>query len=175
MKTKILSFLLLSSLFLTSCDPLENLLTFYISDEATFSVNSGLPINSPIEIPTPDITTNSTKEFENNSSKASLVKDIKLNQLKLSITNPSDKTFSFLKEIHLYISTNDTDEIELAYLTNINASTNVLDLTCTSAKLDKYVKSSSYKIRTKITTKETVTQKIDLKAIMRYKVTANPF
>lgn len=174
MKIKILSICLLTSLLFTSCDVLDNLLTFDISDETTFSVNSGLPVNSPFEVPTPDVTTNSTTEFKNNNTKADLVKDVKLRELKLSITNPTDKTFSFLKEIHIYIATNDTDEIELAYLTNINSTANTLGLTCTSAKLDKYIKASSYKLRTQVTTKETLTQKIDLKAIMRFRVTANP-
>lgn len=174
MKTKILSISLLFFLLLSSCEAIDKLLTFYISDEATFSVNTGFPINSPFEVPTPDVTTNSTAEFENNNSKADLVKDVKLKELKLSITNPTDKTFSFLKEIHLYISTNDTDEIELAYLTNINATATSLDLICTSTKLDKYIKANSYKLRTKITTKETVTQKIDLKANMKFRVTADP-
>lgn len=174
MKSKILSISLLLSLLFTSCEVIDNLLTFYISHEASFSVNSGLPINSPFEVPTPDVTTNSTTEFENNNTKADLVKDVKLKELKLSITNPADKTFSFLKEIHIYISTNDTDEIELAYLTNINSTAKSLDLICTSAKLDKYVKATSYKLRTKITTKETLTQKVDLKANMKFRVTADP-
>lgn len=174
MKRKILSISLLLTLLFSSCEVIDKLLTFYISNEATFSVNAGLPINSPFDVATPDVTTNSTTEFENNNTKADLVKDVKLKELKLNITNPADKTFSFLKEIHLYISTNDTDEIELAYLTNINATSNSLDLICTSTKLDKYIKANSYKLRTKITTKETVTQKVDLKANMKFRVTADP-
>ena len=45
------------------------------------------------------VTTNSSAEFENNKTKASLVKDVKIRSLKLSITDPSDKTFTFLKSI----------------------------------------------------------------------------
>ncbi|WP_136668627.1 hypothetical protein [Flavobacterium sp. H122] len=174
MKTKILSISLLLSLLFTSCDVVDNLFTFYISDEASFSVNSGLPVNSPFDAPTPDVTTNSTAEFENNNTNANLVKDVKLKELQLAITSPADKTFSFLKEIHIYISTDDTDEIELAYLTNINTTANTLYLICTSAKLDKYIKASSYKLRTQITTKETLMQKVDFKANMKFRITADP-
>jgi len=163
------------SLFVTSCSEVDKLLTFTISDQTTFKVNSGLPFNTPFEAPTPDVTTNSTSEFENNNTNVNLVKDVKLQELKLSITSPADKTFSFLKSVHMYISTNADDEIELAYLDDINATTNSINLTCTTQKLDKYIKASSYKIRTEVTTRETVTQDIEIKADMKFKVTADPF
>lgn len=75
----------------------------------------------------------------------------------------------------MYISTDGTDEIELAFLDNINTTTNTINLTCTSQKLDKYIKASTYKIRTSITTRETFGQDIEVKANMSFKVTADPF
>jgi hypothetical protein len=98
-----------------------------------------------------------------------------LKELKLTITNPTDKTFSFLKSIHLYISTDANDEIELAYLEDISSTTNVLNLTVSGAKLDKYIKAPSYKIRTKAVIKETLTKDIKVKAEMKFRVTADPF
>ncbi|WP_291249084.1 hypothetical protein [Flavobacterium sp.] len=50
-----------------------------------------------------------------------------MKELKLTITDPSKKTFRFLKSIHLYISTDANDEIELAYLDDINSSSNTLN------------------------------------------------
>lgn len=175
MKTKAITVLAILVLFIVSCSEIDKLLTFTISNQTTFKVESGLPFNSPFEVPTPDVTTNSTSEFKNNNTKVDLVKDVKLQELKLTITSPTDKTFSFLKSVHMYISTNADDETELAYQNDINSTANNINLTCTTQKLDKYIKASSYKIRTTVTIRETVTQDITVKADMKFKVTADPF
>jgi hypothetical protein len=175
MKTKAVIVLAILALFIVSCNEVDKLLTFSISNQTTFKINSGLPFNSPFEVATPDVTTNSTSEFKNNNTNVNLVKDVKLQELKLSITNPADKTFSFLKSVHMYISTNADDEIELAFLDDINSTSNNISLTCTAQKLDKYIKASSYKIRTKVVTKETLTQETTVKADMKFRVTADPF
>ena len=175
MKTKKITILVLLVLLIISCSEVDKLLTFNISNQTTFTINNGLPFNSPFEVATPDVTTNSTSEFKNNNTNVDLVKDVKLEELKLTITSPADKTFSFLKSVHMYISTNANDEIELAFQDNINSTANTLNLTCTSQKLDKYIKASSYKIRTSVTTKETLTQETTIKADMKFKVTADPF
>lgn len=175
MKTKTFALITFLSLFLFSCNVVDQLLTFTISNQTSFTISSGFPLNVASEVLTPDVTTNSSAEFQNNNTKADLIKDVRLRELKLAITNPADKTFSFLKSIHLYISTDANDEIELAYLDNINSTTNVLDLTVTAEKLDKYIKAPSYKIRTKAVIKETLTKDITVKADMKFKVTADPF
>lgn len=158
-----------------SCNEIDKLLTFNITNEASFTIPSSAVLNLPFEVATPDVTTNSSAEFKNNNTNAELVKDIKLDELKLSITNPADKTFSFVKSIRMYISTSASDEIELAYLDNISSNSNTLNLTCTQAKLDKYIKASSYKIRTSVTIRETLSQDVTIKARMNFKVTADPF
>ena len=170
-------FTVISILFLTivSCSQVDDLLTFTITNEASFDIKSGSIINSPIEVATPDVTSSATKEFENNNTNKNLVKDVKLQELTLSITNPTDKNFSFLKSVHLYISTTADDEIELAYQDEINSTSNVINLICTTEKLDQYIKAPSYKIRTKVITKETLTKDITVKANMKFKVTADPF
>ena len=175
MKSKLIVLTVALSLFLTSCDAVDDLLSFSISNSTSIKIKSTSPINLPSEIITADVTTNSSSEFENNKTKASLVKDVKIRSLKLSIADPSDKTFTFLKSIHLYISTGNSEEIELAYQDNINVSTNTIDLICTDKKLDQYIKADSYKIRTQVTLKETLTKDVTVNAAMKFKVTADPF
>lgn len=175
MKTKTYALITLVALFIVSCSVVDQLLTFTVSNQTSFTIASGFPVNIASEIITPDVTTNSSAEFQNNNTKADLVKDAKLKELKVTITNPTDKTFSFLKSIHLYISTDANDEIELAYLDDIKSTTNVLDLKVTDAKLDKYIKAPSYKIRTKAVIQETLTKDITIKADMKFRVTADPF
>lgn len=175
MKSKLIALTVCLSLFLTSCDVVDDLLTFTISNETSIKIKSTSPINLPSEIITPEVTTNSSAEFENNKTKASMVKDVKIRSLKLSISDPSDKTFTFLKSVHLYISTTDSNEIELAYQDNISTTANRIDLICTDKRLDEYIKADSYKIRTKVTLKETLTKDVTVKADMKFRVTADPF
>jgi len=158
-------------LFTSSC---KKLLTFEISDSTTTTIDVGFPISLPFEIPTPDITTNSENEFAQNNTKVELVKEIILKQLDLTITSPSDKTFSFLKSIEIYISADGEDETKLAWNNDVQSSAKSIELTTTSEALDKYVKKSSYKLRTKVTTRETLTQKVDLRIDFTFQVTADP-
>jgi hypothetical protein len=169
---RLLTILLPLALF--GCQDVDNLLTFTISHETSFTVESSAPLNIPIPLTTPDITTNSSQEFDNHNTRADLVKDVKLEQVKLTITDPTSKTFSFLKSIHVYISTDSNNEMQLAYLDNISATSNTIDLETTDQKLDSYIKASSYKLRTSIVTKESLTEDIDIRMNMKFKVTADP-
>jgi hypothetical protein len=157
-----------------SCSLVDNLLTFSIDNQTSITIPSGFPINAPFDL-SAETTSNSSSVFENNNTKADLVKDVRLKELKLTITDPTNKNFSFLKSVHMYISTNDSDEIELAFLDDINSTSNSITLTPTEEKLDKYVKAESFTLRVKAVTKETVTEDITIKADMKFQVTADPF
>lgn len=169
--------LLLTSLPLAfcGCSKTEDLLTFTITDHAEITIDNGLPVSGlPFEIPTPDVSTNSEQEFENNDTRIDLVKDIRLDDLRLEITAPQGKTFSFLKSIHIYISTNQSDEILLAYLDNIPTEATLITLIPTTEKLDSYIKSSAYKLNVSAVARETLTHDTDVRADIKYKVTAAP-
>jgi hypothetical protein len=81
--------------FIISCSVVDQLLTFTISNQTTFKIPSTFPVGTAVPIPTTDITTNSSAEFENNNTKANLVKDVRLKELTVTITDPANKTFSF--------------------------------------------------------------------------------
>lgn len=174
MKTRIVIAIVTPILFLLSCNEVDKLLTFSVTNQSSFTIASGFPLNSPIDIPTPDVTTNSTTQFSNNGTRADLVKDVKLKELKLTVINPAGKTFSFLKSVQLYISTNANDEILLASYDNVNTTSNNINLICTGQKLDNYIRASSYKLRAKITTKETLSQNVDVQIDSRFSVVADP-
>jgi hypothetical protein len=174
MRTKKYIAVALFGLLAISCSVIDSLLTFSIDNQVTVTIPTGFPINTPVDF-SAETASNSSTVFENNNTKADLVKDVRLKELKLTITNPTDKSFSFLKSIHMYISTNSSDEIELAFLDDINSTSNTITLTPTSEKLDKYVKAESFTLRVKAVTKETVTENITIKADMRFQVTADPF
>lgn len=175
MKLKFIALSLFLALFVSSCNAVDDLLTFNISNQTIIEIKNTSPLNLPTEIVTPDVTTNSSTEFKNNNTNTDLIKDVKLKSLQLTIESPEGKTFTFLKSVRLYISTSDSNEIELAYLDNISSSANSIDLICTDKRLDEYIKNDSYKIRTQVTIKETLTQDVSMKASMKFAVTADPF
>ncbi len=170
MKTKISIAAILLISILSGCKKLG--VNFGINHQANFRVESSSPLNLPFEVGTPDVTTNSSQQFDNNNTAANLIKEIKLEELKLTITNPSSKTFSFLKSIHIYISTDSNDEIELAGLDNIVSTAQTITLNPTTQDLSKYVKASSYKLRTTVVTKETLTQAVDFRSDIKFRVKA---
>jgi hypothetical protein len=173
-KRKLLLLLFISFLFShISCKKIEELLTFNINVENNFTVGASGPLSIPFEILTPQVTTNSTQQFQNNNSEVNKVKDIKLKKVDLQIVSPAGKTFSFLQSVHIYVSTNASDEIELAYLDNISSTATSISLTPTSISLDKYVKAPSYSLRTKIVTKQTLAQDVEIKNVCQFQVTAN--
>lgn len=170
MKTNILFLSVFFVSVITGCK--KGGISFSLSHETNIRIESTSPINLPFEVATPPITTNSSQEFQNNRTAANLVKEVKLEELKLTITNPISKTFSFLKSVQIFISTNSNDEIELATLDNISATAQSISLTATQQNLDKYVKASSYSLRTKVVTRETLTQAIDVRADIKFRIKA---
>jgi hypothetical protein len=176
-KTKIILLIVVSIVFLGtfSCSKIKELLTFTVNDTSEVVIeNDILPFSLPVEIWLPPITTNSEEEFANNNTSANLVKDVFITHLDLEIKSPTDKTFSFLKSITIYISTNSDDEIELAKKENISSTDKILNMDVTSAKLDKYIKASSYKLRTEVVLRETLTQDVTLGVDLSFQVTADP-
>lgn len=164
----------LAILTISSCKKIEQLLSFNIRNECSFRVSSVTPVSSPFDIITPDVPTQSQQEFANNKTSVGLVKDIRLSQMTLTITTPSGKTFGFLRSVHIYISTPEgQDEIELAYADNIDPNSSSIELTPLPAQLDKYVKASSYKLRTEVVTRQVVTENIDIRVNSTFRVTAN--
>ncbi len=129
-------------------------------------------MNLPLNIASPDVTTNSSQQFQNNNTSVTHIKDIRLKNLQLSISSPTSQTFAFLKSVHIYISTNASNEIELASLDNISSSARTIILTPTQGKLDEYVKASSYKLRSSIVTQQVLTQNVEIRIDSKFNVTA---
>ena len=172
MKTKtILTVLLIGIIFTVSC---KKLLTFEISDSTTTTIKNQLPFDTPLNIPTPDVTTNSESEFEQNDTKVELVKEIILKRLALTITSPDGKTFSFLKSIEIYISADGEDETKIAWNNDVQSNAESIELETTTAALDKYVKKDKYKLRTTVVTRETLFEDVDIKIDFTFQVTADP-
>ncbi|HYG01971.1 MAG TPA: hypothetical protein VD927_05960 [Chryseosolibacter sp.] len=161
-------------LLLSGCDKIEDLLTFNVSDTVSLTIPKTTILNLPVNLSTPDITTSAKQEFSNNNTRADLVKDVKLTELSMDIKSPDGQTFSFLKSIHIYISTDGNDELLLASLENIPMDVTSVNLTPTTEKLDRFLKSDTYRLRTTTVYRETFSEDIDLEIYLNFKVTADP-
>ena len=170
---KVVLFMLVSSLSVLGCKKLNELLTFDINSSENITIPASTLISVPIISPVP-VTVNSQESFENNNTKANLVKDVILKKLTLTITNPATENFNFLKSIELSIGTDDDDKIPLASLNNIPVNVSAIELISSNSKLDKYIKASSYTIYTQVKLRSNVTKELTVRANSRFIVTADP-
>ncbi|HEY9487287.1 MAG TPA: hypothetical protein VIQ51_03100 [Chryseosolibacter sp.] len=173
-RRNILSYAWLAMLTL-GCNEVENLLKFPIKDQTSLRIQSASPLNLPLRVPTPDVTSDSQQQYENNNTSVNLVKDVRLEELKLSISTPDSKTFGFLKAVRIYISTDQNNEMELAHLDDIASQAKSVSLITTQENLDKYIKAPSYNLRTEVVTRETLTESVDILVDLKFRVTADTF
>ncbi|AHJ99613.1 hypothetical protein [Hymenobacter swuensis] len=160
--------------FLSSCDKIADLLTFYIEDSQSVKIASNFPIGQVVPLTPISVPTRSDEKFKNENTSANLVKDVKLDRLTLTITDPNAENFDFLQSISIYISTNSNDRILLASLDNVPTGVSTLQLTPTKEKLDTYVKASSYTLSTEARIRKPISRDITIRTDSRFKVTADP-
>lgn len=174
MKKILLAALVLLTIIGTSCDKVDDLLTFYINQEETITIESNFPIGVVTPLSPIPVKTNSAETFKNNKTQAELVKDVSLNKLTLTISDPSDENFDFLRSIEIYLSNDKGEETKIAYLDEVPKGVKAIELKSTNAKLDKYIKGETYTVKTKATIAKPITRDVAIKAAMRFKVTADP-
>lgn len=161
---------------LTSCEKLNDLATFTISNNTTTTIKANSGINIPFVIPSPEVTTSSEQTFKNNNTRADLVDEATLESLNLEITAPADQTFDFLNEIEIYVKADGLDEALLASKYNIPENTgNSLSLESSGVNLKEYIKKESYSIKTRVVTDKVITRDIDLDVQMKFRVKAKVF
>lgn len=160
-------------LILVGCEKLDKLLTFEISNSANIQIPASSLINTPLIAPVP-MNVNSQQTFENNNTKADLVKDVRLDKLTLITIDPATENFNFLKSIRLYIGTGQNDKVLLATLDNVPTGVSLIELVPENTKLDAYIKASNYTLYTEVTLRSNVARELTIKADSRFKVTADP-
>jgi hypothetical protein len=146
---------------LTSCK--KKLTQFYMDYTSKTTIQSTFGQFIPFSVFTPETTTNAEVEFENNNTRKDKIKSIKLVDLVLTITSPSNETFSFLNELEIFISSPNHSEQKVAYKKNIPSSVGN-QITCDLSDLDlqSFVKDDSFTIRIKAITDETIAQDVDI-------------
>lgn len=168
--------LVLLALVTFSCEKINDLLTFEVSDTQSFKIPAtplvgGVPLTLTLPVP---VTNKASETFSKNNTSADLVKDVSLSKLTLTITDPDTENFDFLKSIKISIGTDQNDKVVMAQLDNVPQGATTIELQSTNAKLDKYLKAPNYTLYTEATVRQATTREITVKEESRFKVTADP-
>ncbi len=139
------------------CKELSKLTQFYINYNTEVTIPKTLKVDLPIDVITPDITTNSESEFESNNTHKNLIDVINLSEMDLTITSPDNATFDFLKNIEITISADGLPEKKIAWLNDIpKTGLKKITLEVSTDDLKEYIKKDSFKLKTTTTTRELV-------------------
>lgn len=147
---------------------------FKMNYDTELTISSGMGINLPFNIYTPDITTNSEEQFAANDTRKDKVKEVKLESMQLSITSPSGSNFDFLKSIEFYIKADGLDEVKYAYIDEVPDGKTILNLNTVDVNLADYLKKDKFSLRVKTVQDEMLGQDTDIKSASVFAVTANP-
>ena len=154
---KLLTFILAFVVISQSCKQVNKLTQFTMNYDTDITIPATLGINLPIDVWTPNITTNSDSEFALNNTKKDLIQHIKINTLKLEITSPESSTFDFLKNIEIDISADGLPDKKIAWLDDIpKTGLKKLDLQVSNDDLQEYIKKANFKLNTKTVTRELI-------------------
>ncbi|MGB5417854.1 hypothetical protein [Algibacter sp.] len=163
----------LSFFILFNCSVIDELTKFDMDYETSYTLNPVPVVNVPISLFTPDIESNSETTFENNNTNKDLVESIKLKSLIVSIPSPETGNFNFLKQIRIYISTENVEETEVANLLDVpNDNSNTIDLDVLGKELEQYVKEDQFKLRIYAVADETTTEVYEIKFLAIFAVDA---
>ena len=143
-------------LFLISgCKKLDKFTQFEMDYTTQATIPASTGINLPFNVLTPDVKTNAENEFEANDTRKDLIESIKLTELELTITDPANEDFSFLKEAEIFISAEGLEKQSVAHFDNISDQAgNTLSATPKDVDLAPYVKKDEFKLQLEATTDE---------------------
>lgn len=169
--------LVLSLLGGSSCKKLRDLATFTINNTSYTTIPSGGIVNLPFQLFTPDVQTNSAQEFSTNKTEAKLVRTAFLKALTLSIYEPEQANFDFLRSVEVFISADNLEEKRIAVKTDIPQTglKSILVNTDSSVDLKEYIKGDSYNLRIQVVTRQLPGSDITLRIQSAFEVEANVF
>lgn len=166
--------------------PLLVLLTVFgckkniIDQLLTFTVDVSQSVSIPgyfvgAQLPPVTVTTNSAASFQNNKTSRDKVKDVYLEQMILTVTDPAGSNFDFLDKLDIYINTpNVNNKILLASIASVPRGVTSITMTPTTARLDEYLKADTYQLTVDAKLSGFNATTFTVKSDSRFKVTATP-
>ena len=141
---------------MTACDKVDDLTKFDLTYKSKVVIPASTGIDLPFDVLTPDMETDSESQFEVNDTRKDLIEEIKLTELQMVITSPTDADFSFLKSIEVYISADGLDEIKIAEKRVDEDAGSTLDVDVLDVDLKEYIKKDKFNLRLNTVTDEAI-------------------
>lgn len=139
------------------CKKIAELLTFQVNDSTTFQLPASGPLPGGVAGPfvtLPGVTVSSTSNstLQSNGTSAEYIKDVTLDRLALTVTDPAGQNFDFVKGIVISIASDaaGTNKVLLASLNPVPTGQTTINLTPSGQKLDAYLRSGSYTLFTTV-------------------------
>ena len=164
-------FIAVIAVLFSSCDAIEDAVSFKVNYDTSFTVPATTVVNVPISLNTPDIDTSSSSGFESNNSSKDLIKTLYLSQLDLTITSPDTEDFSFLEQVSVSIASEGLETIEIASASTIDPEATTLSLAVGETDLAPYIKADAFRLEFSTTTDETIASDIDMDVAIAFEVT----
>ncbi|HET8735508.1 MAG TPA: hypothetical protein VFM69_02810 [Pricia sp.] len=143
-------------LTVTACDKVDNFTKFDLEYQSNVVIPGSTGVDLPFDVLTPEMETDSESQFEVNDTRKDLIEEIKLTELQMIITSPSDGDFGFLKSIEVHISAEGLDEIKIAEEEITENIGNTLDVDVLDIDLKEYVKKDRFNLRLNTVTDEII-------------------
>lgn len=161
--------------FSSACEKAKEGVTFTLSTRSEVTIPSTTGLNLPINLLSPDITTNSNSSFSSNRTTPELVREIKLSRLDINIMSPNQTTFDFLRTLRVYMSAPDLPEVELASAVDIPADgRRSLELAVDKdTNFKEYLVKDRISLRVQATTRQLVTSDTKLEVLPAFEVRAS--
>lgn len=164
--------LALAIVTLTKCKKIDELTTFRMSYDSQVTVPANGVINLPLDILTPDITTNYQQQFSANDTRSDLVNEINIDGITITVKSPANQNLDFLKSINVYIAAEGMAEKEIASKNDIPDGLSSLSLDYVSDNLKDYLTKDKIKLRVKTVTDKALTNDTELNIKTDFKVKA---
>ena len=156
-------FLLALTLFSLGCKKIDKLTQFNMEFDNSITIPSSTLINLPVSFTTPERRTESESTFEANDTRKDLIEEIKLTDLRLSITSPNDGDFDFLESVEVFLDADGLQEKRIAWKEDIpsNQSKNIT-LVATNSDLKEFIKKDKFTLRVSTVMDETLSSDFEL-------------
>ncbi len=165
--------ILITLVFLSSCDLLSELTQFDLPYETSFSVPLIGASDSTLIVETPTINTGIADAMGNFNTELDLIDEITLTSLSLTLTEPVDGDFGFLSSMEIFINAAGQEELQLAFNTAVAEDVGaVLNLETTAVDIQEYIKLDGFSLRFSFGTDETVLVQHDIAMNMEVHVDA---
>lgn len=152
MKNNKLTLLLLVSLtFFLGCKKIDELTEFDLEYSTELTIPAtGITINQPITINTPEIPTNITSKFTENNTAKNLIDEIKLSRFNISVVTPTNGNMDFMNSLEIFIAAGSLSEILFAKKIPVPPGSAFITMDFEGQNLKDYIFEDKFKMRIRL-------------------------